>query len=570
MMGGDLGNQHVPESGGMGVFAFEWKDVEIKPGFSKTFAIVFGLGRTREQAQSYGEALKTEWRVDFYRRKNYLLSLARNLRVDSGFWDVDRTVEFAAAYIASLMKDSPEIAEDYQPCLLNVQTYESHGARYIHDQALVTFALNHIDPTLARNSLLWLDNMIRPMSDPSSGGYCTNNLYFIRAAYEYYKLTGDSETLNYIYPTLKKVLDAFISRPTSFGGYTLYRTSANNWYDYGSYWGVHIYHNVLIYRCLLDFAELSRSLGHADTAEYYEEKAEPLKNAINNVLWRGDYYVEGIADDGTIHDKVVDSALFAIIYGVAEGERAEKILDTARRKLLNPKVMGISSEEIPPGTGYYGNGGIWWNSTEWYLRALAKLKKWGEAFKIILKMGNLTWYNTYWINLETSPEWFRMNLPEHICQPPACDTEQPAGYCGGVSYFPWSYSSIVLYWFNCLRKFPAPHRRRFEKALDRMGVQVEVQEKIEYGEDEFGNPLIAYLKISDEKAIIRKAEADESLVQAGLISAGDAVGLFKAGSAVKRNFRVKFSNVIYEVVSVIPQYAGEEIVYLKCAWKRDD
>jgi len=56
------------------------------------------------------------------------------------------------------------------------------------------------------------------------------------------------------------------------------------------------------------------------------------------------------------------------------------------------------------------------------------------------------------------------------------------------------------------------------------------------------------------------------LLELGVKSIGDAVGFFRAGSAVKEGFRVKVNDQTYDVIGINPLYT-RGIVGLKCALK---
>jgi len=95
-------------------------------------------------------------------------------------------------------------------------------------------------------------------------------------------------------------------------------------------------------------------------------------------------------------------------------------------------------------------------------------------------------------------------------------------------------------------------RGRFERNLNLHGSTVEILEKKEVGRDEYGNPVYEWVSKWIEKAFIHKFKEDERAVEAGLISIGDAKGIFSSFSEISENYRIRCEGETYEVASVRP------------------
>ncbi|MGH2886262.1 MAG: alpha-L-rhamnosidase C-terminal domain-containing protein, partial [Solirubrobacteraceae bacterium] len=104
--------------------------------------------------------------------------------------------------------------------------------------------------------------------------------------------------------------------------------------------------NALYYHDLLAGAELARALGDDDQADAYASQAAALRHAINTTLYDTSTGVYNISTEkrGTIGE---DANVAAVLYGVAQSARAEKIL--AKLKQL---WIPTGSEPFSPDTGY--------------------------------------------------------------------------------------------------------------------------------------------------------------------------------------------------------------------------
>jgi len=63
-------------------------------------------------------------------------------------------------------------------------------------------------------------------------------------------------------------------------------------------------------------------------------------------------------------------------------------------------------------------------------------------------------------------------------------------------------------------------RAAFNRKADLYGKKVEVREKI--SSDEFGNPIYGYITLTVEKAMTKPVKSREDVIEAGLLTLGDA------------------------------------------------
>ncbi|GHV01031.1 hypothetical protein FACS1894211_09900 [Clostridia bacterium] len=129
-----------------------------------------------------------------------------------------------------------------------------------------------------------------------------------------------------------------------------------------------------------------------------------LKKNVSEKAWDGRWFVRAYFDDGTPVGSVkseegkIDliAGSFAVLTGIADGERTERILDAIREYLVDTRT-GIVKLLTPPFTasgkraGYINdyppgireNGGQYTHAAVWYALALIKAGKKDEAYKIL-------------------------------------------------------------------------------------------------------------------------------------------------------------------------------------------
>ena len=140
----------------------------------------------------------------------------------------------------------------------------------------------------------------------------------------------------------------------------------------------------LHYWALGHFVELATYLGETEDAGFYAQMAERVKEARDIVLWDGDWYIRGITKngkkigckedkEGRVH---LESNAWAVLSGVAKGERAEKTLEsidqylyTAYGLLLNTPSYTKPDDDIGFVTRVYPglkeNGAIFSHPNPW-------------------------------------------------------------------------------------------------------------------------------------------------------------------------------------------------------------
>ena len=233
------------------------------------------------------------------------------------------------------------------------------------------------------------------------------NILNIDVEYVKSKTLDDVEKSRYEYaengiiePVFKHCLRA-IKSALKYGEHRLLIMGTGDWNDgmdeicqFGK--GESVFNSMLAYYVLKQFGEICPE----DLKKELFSIAVELKDAINTYGFDDDRYLRLYTDDGrwmgnkgnkTLElDLLVQS--IAVLSGVAEGERAEKVLDTCKTlidkeysiiKLLYPAQTGKDRigyiSDYPP--GIRENGGQYTHAAIWYLTALCRVGRQDEAFE---------------------------------------------------------------------------------------------------------------------------------------------------------------------------------------------
>ena len=248
-------------------------------------------------------------------------------------------------------------------------------------------SLAYMCPDKVRNSLeVKIDRMGRIIQDTGTGGSwpCSSDrVVWALSAWNIYLATGDMEWLQKAYPIIVKSLecdDMVVYNPQT----GLYRGESSfiDWREQ-SYptWAqpADIYlseclgTNAAFYGVLKVTADMAAALGHKKDAKKYAQKAEALKQAINDRFW--------VEEDGfyasywygrqnlirTQHSETLGES-FCVLFGIADEERAAKVISSMHVGEYGPPIF---SPQIVS-QGDYHNNGVWPYVTSFWGKAAAK------------------------------------------------------------------------------------------------------------------------------------------------------------------------------------------------------
>ena len=211
----------------------------------------------------------------------------------------------------------------------------------------------------------------RVTQDTSQGGSAEGVAWLVRAAWQYYLLTGDREFLTRVATTMRPWVDAWIERDADQDGLLV---DVTEWMDHSRFFlfpdGARVlYSNALFAELLGRFARIERELGDAPAAVRLEQVQSRFVRAINARLWNesaGRYdnlRLWGIADERSSSE----GNMLAVLGGVAPPERVGRIFDAIRT--TNWQAAG-STTITPPMTHVDAHNDHnfkvwpWWNAVE--------------------------------------------------------------------------------------------------------------------------------------------------------------------------------------------------------------
>ncbi|MDE6334095.1 MAG: hypothetical protein K2L77_05545, partial [Muribaculaceae bacterium] len=185
----------------------------------------------------------------------------------------------------------------------------------------------------------------RIVQDTGSGGawpVSSDRLVWALAAYELYKVTGDGQWLEYIYPIIAaSVADDLKVTQSTKTGLVKGETSFIDWREQ-SYpkWmqTADIYNSealgtsVVHAQALRVLADIAAELGHKDEAKEYAALSEAIAEAINKHLWLEDKGYYAMYNYGRLFPVVNPRAetlgeSLAILYDIAPDDRARTITE---------------------------------------------------------------------------------------------------------------------------------------------------------------------------------------------------------------------------------------------------
>jgi hypothetical protein len=248
-------------------------------------------------------------------------------------------------------------------------------------------SMAYMQPEAAMTSLLCkINSKGEIVQDTGTGGAwpcSTDRQIWVGAAWEIYKVTGSREWLETVYPVAKKSLEVDIR--TIYDENTGLAKGESSFIDWrkNSYpiWmePADIYDskclgtNMVHYIALTSAAQMGRILGDDEAAGIFDAKAQTLKEAVNEHLWMEDkgYYAQFLAGrvDDILYTKseTLGNSL-AILYGVAEGERAMRLSQSAPVVDFGAPVFWPWIPDMAP----YHNRAVWPFVQSYWIQASAK------------------------------------------------------------------------------------------------------------------------------------------------------------------------------------------------------
>ncbi|MCQ2147235.1 MAG: hypothetical protein MJZ16_06940, partial [Bacteroidales bacterium] len=251
----------------------------------------------------------------------------------------------------------------------------------------ILHSLAQISPEVSMTSLLAKVNANnRIIQDTGTGGAwpcSTDRTTWVLAAWEVYKVTGDKQFLDRIFPIIKNTIDddfivAYNPRTQLMKGETSYLDWREQEYPL---WArpADIYNsealgtNCVHYQAIKILSEICRIKEMPNMAKQYADYAEKIKDGINKYLWMQDKGYYAIYQFGrnnlVVHPQMeVLGESFAILFDVADKDRTRSISQNVEEEAFGTPMMYPNLKDQGP----YHNDAMWPFVQGYWLRAQAK------------------------------------------------------------------------------------------------------------------------------------------------------------------------------------------------------
>ena len=318
-----------------------------------------------------------------------------------------------------LLCETPEAAQIHRRSLEILRRYQSELGRIPHNVGLA----NVHDPALIAHGgkLEGTDGDV--ILDTAHAGCVDNNLWYIIGHYYNYVAQGDADYLREVWPSLDRALMWLRYQDSNECG-LLEVHEAMDWADLLANRYNVLFDNVLYCAAWQCMAQMAQVMGH--DAAFYAQQAADVRRKINTLLWVGaeepkDWTAiaqerkEWLYPLKRIENELVERPfylpyvafrdyadrfdtfgnLIAIIFGVADQTKANKILDCIHNTGLNePYPVRVLYPVLHPGDRdwreyyrvrnlnqphHYHNGGIWPYIGGFYVAALVQAGRLDEA-----------------------------------------------------------------------------------------------------------------------------------------------------------------------------------------------
>lgn len=324
--------------------------ISLREGEELTYHILYGSTDTTERAAKMVKKLFAPGKIDADFEK--LLASKRKMIDDIS---VHTPVE-KVNYITNLW-----VKQQVQLCA-EVGRATGKGFR---DQLQDSWAVAAFNPTLAKEKILetlkheYRDGRcVRGWLPLDPHIYSDGPTWIAPTVNAYIKETGDFDFLSIVVPYLDEgegtvwehILTAVRYSSEDLGERGLVLAHDGDWNDSLNGIGVggkgeSVWTSIALYYALCNTAEIAKHMYKDELLEKEMlERAERIKKAINMEGWDGEWYLAGYCDEGKkvgSHTEkegsiYLNSQTWAIMSGVAEGEKLEKCLKAVDEKLDSP------------------------------------------------------------------------------------------------------------------------------------------------------------------------------------------------------------------------------------------
>lgn len=245
----------------------------------------------------------------------------------------------------------------------------------------IILSMSYLQPEASKISLMKkVTPTSRIVQDTGSGGawpVSSDRMIWAVAAYELYKVTGDRDWLEYIYPIIKNSLeddfeityvDGAVNGETSFIDWR--EQSYPKWMQTADIYASQAQNTGAVHVTALDvLSKVAGELGKKDEAAKYAAKAKELNEGLINKFWMPEKGVMAMYTYGREYPIINPRSetlgqAFAILYDQLPDAMATTITENVPTTPYGPGIFFPQIKDMPA----YHNNGLWpWVASYWVL-----------------------------------------------------------------------------------------------------------------------------------------------------------------------------------------------------------
>jgi len=364
---------------------------EMAPG--DTLKIVQIIGSTNKgEGRSTVAYLLENYRQEVQKYETAILEKATNFNLlRTGNAQTDHSIAWARAEMeANAHYLDGEVVP--MPCPAEYNFYFTHDVQVSNLAAVnydlprvrrdIEYIIRHADENLViPHAYYWKDG--RYVTEYASSDNW-NNFWFVQVAAKYLRHSGDTEFVAKLYPYLTVCIERALLTKEADNLMWSYRP---DWWDIGHNYGSRSYMTILAIKTLRDYNFISTVLGkNPEKVTEYAALADNMQTALVTKLWSDEQnYLINYNDDCSPDCHYYIGSLLAAHYGLLDREKQDRLVQTAKEKMLDEKVgiynvfpmdfhlLGDFYKFVGNEVGaeyYYANGGIWPQGNAWFALAL--------------------------------------------------------------------------------------------------------------------------------------------------------------------------------------------------------
>ncbi len=254
----------------------------------------------------------------------------------------------------------------------------------------ILLSMAYLQPEASKISLMKkVSRTGRIIQDTGSGGawpISSDRMIWALAAYEVYKVNGDRQWLEYIYPIIANSMADDMEITHTEGGLVKGETSFIDWREQSYpkwmqtadiYQSEALGTSIVHAQALRVLAEIAKELGKNGEAKKYAAQADALAEAINERLWmddKGYYAMYTYGRNFPILNPRAETLgeSLAVLYGIASPEQAKSITENNPTTPFGAAIFFPQISDMPA----YHNNSLWpWVGAYW---AMANAKAGNE------------------------------------------------------------------------------------------------------------------------------------------------------------------------------------------------